>query len=65
MRGAQNLLAPGVADRHGIFRSALGRHATMEEQKLMNDLGRTIRDHAATEDWLWMLFNHPEFQMVF
>ena len=65
VRSAQNLLASGAADRQEVFRLALGRHVTMEEEKLIDNLGPTISDPETMEDWLWMLFNHPEFQMVF
>jgi uncharacterized membrane protein len=48
-----------------VYRNMLGRLPDPDEEKIaMNELGKTPSD-AATQDFIWAMSMHPEFQLIY
>lgn len=63
--GATALLKQGDVSPMDVFEHALGRPATMREATLLESYGDELIKTEDVEDILWLLFNHPEFQIIF
>lgn len=63
-RGADVLLQQGPADSAALFMRAIGRPPTGEEREILGEYGPLLDSPSEIEDLLWLLFNHPEFQIL-
>lgn len=63
-RGAAKLLEGGPIETGDLFLRALGRPATAAESAAIERFGDGLTRPEDAEDLLWILFMHPEFQMV-
>jgi hypothetical protein len=64
-KSSEALLREGSIETATLFARALGRPVTAEEGILIETYGATLTSPEDVEDVLWLLFNHPEFQLVF
>ncbi|MBN4046868.1 PSD1 domain-containing protein [bacterium AH-315-P07] len=64
-RSSEALLTQGAAKTETLFVRALGRPLNPREQALVETYGSTLTTPEDVQDVLWLLFNHPEFQLVF
>ncbi|MFP6584751.1 MAG: PSD1 and planctomycete cytochrome C domain-containing protein [Candidatus Hydrogenedentota bacterium] len=62
---ATSLLKQGNVSPTTVFEQALGRPPTTREATLLESYGDKLTKTEDVEDILWLLFNHPEFQIVF
>lgn len=62
---ANALLKDGPVDPKTIFEHGLGRPATDSEVALLTSYASSLSKTEDVEDILWLVFNHPEFQIVF
>ncbi|MEM7394196.1 MAG: DUF1553 domain-containing protein [Verrucomicrobiota bacterium] len=66
-KGARNLVGAGRSSGELIpwlYRYALSREPTPDEQTVLADIAGDGNDPVAVEDLLWLVFMQPEFQIV-
>lgn len=64
-KSSEALLKDGNVELNTLFSQALGRPMSKKEGLLANTFGTSLYSREDVEDILWLLFNHPEFQLVF
>ena len=64
-KSSEALLNEGPIKTAALFARALGRPLTAGEGVLIDTYGATLGSPEDVQDVLWLLFNHPEFQLVF
>ncbi len=62
---ATALLEAGPVNTQDLIYHAWGRSLPEAEAAIVAEYGETISDVAVLEDVLWLVANHPEFQIVF
>ncbi len=63
--GATKMLESGAVDTQAVMRHAWGRSFPDAEAAILSTYGASIQEPGDLEDVLWLIFNHPEFQIVF
>ena len=62
---SEMLLESGPVRPETLFKHALGRSPSSAEQVILNEYGAQVSVPTDLEDILWILFTHPEFQILF
>ena len=62
---AKKLLESGPVDTKELIYHGLGRSMPEVEAAIVSSYGETISDSTVLEDVLWLVGNHPEFQIIF
>lgn len=62
---AKKLLESGPVSTHALMYHAWGRSIPESEAPILAEYGESISETTDLEDVLWLIGNHPEFQIIF